>query len=132
MDPFKDLYERICRSLIGWFEVGGFTLISPKVVFEVVEIIWLIRDRLITAQSRQKSYAYNTKRDLEFMLGNLVYLKISPMKGVKRFEKKGKISPRMWGPMRFWKTLSVAYELKLKIELARFIRCSIHQYSKSA
>ena len=54
----------------------------------------MIRDRLAIAYSRQKSYVDNRKRDLAFEVGNQVYLKISPMKGVTRFGKKGKFSPR--------------------------------------
>ena len=50
-----------------------------------MEKVKLIRERLKTAQSRQKSCADVRRRDLEFEVGDLVYLKISPMRGVKRF-----------------------------------------------
>ena len=53
----------------------------------------MIRDRLKIAYSQQKSYADNRRRDLEFEVGDMVYLKISPMKGVMRFGKKGKLCP---------------------------------------
>ena len=49
-------------------------------------------------QSRQKSYADIRRRDLEFEVGDLLYQKISPMRGVKRSEKKGKLSPHNVGP----------------------------------
>ncbi|WMV09170.1 hypothetical protein MTR67_002555, partial [Solanum verrucosum] len=79
----------------------------------------LIRDRLKTAHSRQKSYADNRKRNLEFEVGDWVYLKISPMKGVMRFGKKGKLSPRYVGPYEILKRVGkVAYELKFPIEFA--------------
>ena len=58
----------------------------------------VIRDRLANAYSRQKSYADNGKQPLEFDVGDHVYLKISPMKGVIRFGRKGKLSPRYVGP----------------------------------
>ena len=58
----------------------------------------MIRDRLATAYSRQKSYADNRKIPLEFDIGDKVYLKISPMKGVMRFDTKGKLSPKYVGP----------------------------------
>ena len=71
------------------------------------------------AHSRQKSYADNRKRDLEFEVGDWVNLKISPMKGVMRLGKKGKLSPRYVGPYEILKRVGkVAYELKLPIELA--------------
>ena len=50
------------------------------------------------AQSRQKSYADKRRKDLEFAIGNHVFLKVAPMKGVMRFGKKGKLSPRYVGP----------------------------------
>ncbi|WMV49969.1 hypothetical protein MTR67_043354 [Solanum verrucosum] len=64
-----------------------------EVVFEAIEKVRLIRDRLKTAQSRQKSCANNRKKDVEFKVGDWVYLKISSMKGVMRFGKKGKLVP---------------------------------------
>lgn len=67
-------------------------------MFEVMEKVKFIRERLKTVQSRQKSYAYMRRRDLEFEVGDLMYLKISPRKGVKRFSKRGKLSPRYVSP----------------------------------
>ncbi|WMV38069.1 hypothetical protein MTR67_031454 [Solanum verrucosum] len=108
-----------CRSPVGWFEVGEFSLLGPEVVYEATEKVRLIRDRLKMAHSRQKSYVKNRKRDLELEVGDWVYLKISPMKGMMRFGKKGKLSPRYVGPYEILKCVGkVAYELKLPIELA--------------
>ena len=58
----------------------------------------MIQDRLLMAQSRQKSYADRKIRDFEFMVGERVLLKVSPMKGVMRFGKKGKLRPMYIGP----------------------------------
>ena len=72
-----------------------------------------------TAYSRQKSSADNRRRNLEFEESDKVYFKISPMKGVVRFGKKGKLSPRYVGPYEILQWVGkVAYELKLPIELA--------------
>ena len=57
-------------------------------------------DWLKTASSRQKSYADNRIRDLEFEEGDKVHLKISPMKEVMRFGKKGNLIPRYVGPYK--------------------------------
>ena len=65
--------------------MGEAVVSGPDSVFEAMEKVKLIRKRLKTAQSCQKSYAYVRRRDLEFEVGDLVYLKISPMRGVKRF-----------------------------------------------
>ena len=74
----------------------------------------------------QKSYAYHKRRDLEFEEGDKVYLKISPMKEVVIFGKKGKLSPRYVGPYEILQRVGKdSYELKLPRELSSFIRFSI-------
>ena len=100
MAPFEAIYGRKIRSRIGCFKLGEAAMSGPNSVFEAMEKVKLIRERLKTAQSHQKSYADVRRRDLEFEVGDLVYLKISPMRGVKRFEKKGKLSPRYVGPYK--------------------------------
>ncbi|MCF6786103.1 chromo domain-containing protein, partial [Corynebacterium parakroppenstedtii] len=73
---------------------------------------------LKTTQSHQKSYADVRRRDLEFKVGDWVYLKVSPMKGVVYFGKRGKLSPRYIGPYEVWKRVGkVAYELNLPSEM---------------
>jgi len=67
-------------------------VVGPDLVFDALEKFQLIRERLKTAQSRHKSYVDVWRKDLEFKIGD-VYLKFSSMKGVKRFGKKGKLSP---------------------------------------
>ncbi|XP_058181284.1 uncharacterized protein LOC131299723 [Rhododendron vialii] len=85
----------------------------------MMEKIKLIRERLEAAQSRQKNYADAGKREVEFQEGEWVFLKISPMKGVLRFGKKGKLNPRYVGPFEILEKVgSVAYRLALTPELA--------------
>jgi hypothetical protein len=72
--------------------------------------IALIRKRMLSAQSRQKSYADQHHRKLEFEIGDQVFLKVSPIKGVIRFGKKGKLSPRYVGPFEV-KGVSSYYSL---------------------
>ena len=79
----------------------------------------MIRDRLATAYSRRKSYSDNKKRALEFEVGDQVYLKISPIKSVIRFCKKGKLIPRNIGPYDILQRVgNFSYELKLPYDLA--------------
>ena len=73
-----------------------------------------IQEKLIAAQNRQKEYADRKVRDLEFMEGEQVLLKVSPMKGVMRFGKRAKLSLRYIGPFEVLKSIGeVAYELAL-------------------
>jgi hypothetical protein len=53
---------------------------------------------MAAAQARQKSYADKRRRPIEFEVGDHVYLKVSPMKGVQRFGVKRKLAPRYVGP----------------------------------
>ena len=78
--------------------MGEFTLFGPKFVYEATKKVRLIMQRLRTNFCWQKTYAFNRKRDLEFNVGDWVYLKISPMKGVMRSRKKGTLIPRYVGP----------------------------------
>ena len=119
MAPFEALYGRKCRSSIGWFEVGEIALIGQDLVFEAMDKVRLIRERLKSAQSRQKSYSDNRRKNIEFEVNDWVYLKISPMKGVVKFGKKGKLSPRYIGPYKILRKVGkVAYELDLPNDLA--------------
>ncbi|WMV24077.1 hypothetical protein MTR67_017462 [Solanum verrucosum] len=84
-------------------KVGESALIGPDSVHDAMENVQFIRDRLKTAQSRQKSYADVRRRDLDFQIDDWVFLKVSPMKGVMWFGKKGKLSSRYVGPYRILK-----------------------------
>ncbi|GJU27026.1 putative reverse transcriptase domain-containing protein [Tanacetum coccineum] len=116
--PFEALYGRKCRSLIMWAEVGEGQLIGSELVQETTEKISQIKDRLKVARDRQKSYADKRRKPLEFSVGDYVFLKVSPCKGVVRFGKKGKLAPRFVGPFEIIKKVgSVAYRLDLPEEL---------------
>nr|GEW48806.1 putative reverse transcriptase domain-containing protein [Tanacetum cinerariifolium] len=92
--PFEALYGRNCRSPIGWSEVRDSQLTGLELIQETNKKIVHIKNRLLTARSRQKSYADVRRIPLEFNLGDKVMLKVSPWKGVIRFGKRGKLSPR--------------------------------------
>jgi hypothetical protein len=71
---------------------------GPDILLEAEENIKTVRENLKIAQSRQRSYANTRRRELSFEVGDFVYLKVSPIKGVKRFGVKGKLAPRYIGP----------------------------------
>ncbi|XP_024027447.1 uncharacterized protein LOC112093387 [Morus notabilis] len=83
------------------------------------EMVKVIRQQIVTAQSRQKSYAYVRQRPLEFEVGDLVFIKVAPMKGVMRFGKRGKLSPRYVRPYKVIECIgNVANKLELPQEMA--------------
>ena len=118
MAPYEALYVRPCRSPTCWLEVGESSLFGQEIVRETTEKIQLIRERLRTVQSRQKSYANRRRRPLEFQEGDYVFLKVSPKKGVFRFGKKGNLAPRYIGPFEVIKVVGkAAYQLRLPTQL---------------
>ena len=114
MAPYKTLYGRPCRSPICWTEVGESSITGPDLIRDTSEKVSLIRQRLLTAQSLQKSYADVCRRPLEFEVGDHVFLKVMPKRGVVRFDKRGKLSPRFIGPFEILERVgTVAYRLAL-------------------
>ena len=79
--PFEAMYGRRCRSSVGWFEVRKSSILRQEIINEALEKVKVIWDRLATTYSRQKCYANNRKRTLEFDVSDQVYLKLSPTKG---------------------------------------------------
>ncbi|GJY15805.1 putative reverse transcriptase domain-containing protein [Tanacetum coccineum] len=93
--PFEALYGRKCRSPVLWAEIGESSLIGPELVQEMTNKVVLIKEKLKAARDRQKSYADNRRKPLEFEVGDRVMLKVSPWKGVIHFGKKGKLAPSL-------------------------------------
>ncbi|XP_073271513.1 uncharacterized protein [Primulina huaijiensis] len=119
MIPYEALYGRKCRSLIHWDEVGERSYLGPEIVQQTVDVVLKIRNRMKTAQSRQKSYADRRMRDLEFVVGDHIFVKITPMKGVMRFGKKCELSPRFIGPFEILEKVgTLAYHVALSPNLA--------------
>ena len=114
MAPYEALCGRPCRSPLCWTKVGERSIISPDLIRDTSEKVSLIRQRLLTAQSRQKSYADVRRRPLEFEVGDHVFLKVMPKRGVVKFCKRGKLSPRFIGPFEILERVgTVAYRLAL-------------------
>ncbi|XP_073046111.1 uncharacterized protein [Primulina eburnea] len=120
MAPYEALYGRKCRSPLYWDEVGERKMLGPELVQQTADVVAVIRERMKTAQSRQKSYADVRRRPLQFEIGDHVFLKIAPLKGVMRFGKKGKLSPRFIGPFEILDRVGDrAYRLALPPDLDR-------------
>jgi hypothetical protein len=114
MAPFEALYGRRCRTPLNWSQTGEREIFGPDLVLEAEEKVRVIKKNLEAAQARQKSYHDKRRKPLQFEVGDHVYLKVSPTKGVQRFGIKGKLAPRYIGPYEIKETCGpVAYQLKL-------------------
>ena len=98
MAPYEALYGRKCQSPLCWYETGKRSLLGPEMIAETTEQIKKIRSRMLIAQSRQKSYADQRQKPLEFEEGEHVFLKVTPTIGVGRAFKTKKLNPRYIGP----------------------------------
>jgi hypothetical protein len=94
MAPFKVLYGCWCHTPLNWIKPGEKVIFGPDLVEEAEATIHRIQDNLKVAKSRQEAYANKRRWHLEFKVGDHVYLRVLPMKGVKRFGMKQKLAPR--------------------------------------
>ncbi|XP_010480761.1 PREDICTED: uncharacterized protein LOC104759552 [Camelina sativa] len=108
------MYGRPCRTPLCWTEVGERTSFNHKLIDETTEKIKFIQESMKKAQDRQKKYADRKRREVEFEVGDMVYLKVAPQKGKDRFGKVGKLAVRFIGPYRIEKRVGeVAYRLSM-------------------
>jgi hypothetical protein len=119
MTPIEALYGRPCHTPLSWSESGERVIFGPDIVIEAEEKVKQIQANIIAAQSRQKSYTDKRRNPMEFKVGDHIYLRVSPMKGVRRFGIKGKLAPRyiglypiidMYGP--------TSYQVELPMKLS--------------
>jgi hypothetical protein len=98
---------------------GERQFFGPELIQETEEQVRIIRENLRVAQTRQKSYVDNIRRPLEFEEGDHVYLKVSPLRGMRRFKVKGKLSPRYIEPFNILRRVGeMAYQLELPDNLS--------------
>jgi hypothetical protein len=119
MAPFEALYGHCCRTPVNLIEHGERMIFGPDHVTMAEEIVHCIQFNLKVVKARQESYANKRHWSLEFKASDRVYLRVSPMHGVKRFGIKGKLEPHYIGPFLILARLgNVAYRLELPQTLA--------------
>jgi hypothetical protein len=118
MAPYEALYGRQCQTPLFWSQTGESQVFGPEVLKYAEKQVQMVRESLKVAQTRQKSYADKRRRDLSFGVGDFVHLKVSPMRGTRRFKVKGKLAPRYVGPFKIIdRKGEVAYQLELPPQL---------------
>ncbi|WVZ97173.1 hypothetical protein U9M48_042728 [Paspalum notatum var. saurae] len=117
--PFEALYGKRCRTPLFWNQTGEKQVFGPDIIQDAEQQLWIVQENLRVAQFRQRSYADVRRRDLSFKVDDHVYLKVSPMRGIRRFNMKGKLAPRYIGPFKILeKKGEVAYRLELPPSLS--------------
>jgi hypothetical protein len=86
MMPFEMLYGRRCRTPLFWSETGERKVFRPDILQEAEKQVCTVRENLGVAQSKQKSYIDHRRRELSFEVRDFVYLKVSPMRGLRHFK----------------------------------------------
>jgi hypothetical protein len=92
MALFEAMYGRRCRTSLSWSQTRERKIFGPDLVIEVEEKVRVIHENLRVTQSRQKSYSDKRRKPLQFEVGDHVYLRVSPTKGVQRFGVRGKLA----------------------------------------
>jgi hypothetical protein len=119
MALFEMLYGHWCRTSLFWNETGQRKVFGPDILQEVEKQVRMVRENLQVTQSRQKSYTDHRRRELSFEVGDFVYLKVSPMRGLRHFKVWGKLAPRFIGPFKILERRGeVAYQLELLPQLS--------------
>jgi hypothetical protein len=121
MAPFEALYGCKCRTPLNWSETRESQIFGPDIIKEAEEQVQIIQNRLKAAQSRQKSYADSKRRPVTFNMGDFVYLRVTPLKGMQRFHVKGKLAPHYIGPFKILERRGeMSYKLEVPAELSEF------------
>jgi hypothetical protein len=114
MTPFEALYGCRCHTPLNWVKPSVRMAFGPDLVMEAKEIVHCIQSNLKAAKSCLEHYANKRRRPLTFTVGDHMYLRVSPMRGVKRFGIKGKLAPHYIGLFLILEKLGdVAYKLEL-------------------
>ncbi|WVZ70434.1 hypothetical protein U9M48_019105 [Paspalum notatum var. saurae] len=117
--PFEALYGKRCRTPLFWNQTGEKQLFGSDIIQDAEQQLWIVQENLRVAQSRQRSYADVRRRDLSFKVDDHVYLKVSQMRSIRRFNMKEKLAPRYIGPFKIMeKKGEVAYRLELPPSLS--------------
>jgi hypothetical protein len=102
-----------------WSQTGESQVFGPEVLKDADRQVQMVRESLKVAQSRQKSYADKSRRDLSFEIRDFVYLKVSRVRGTRRFKVKGRLAPRYVRPFKIVdRRGEVTYQLELPPQLS--------------
>lgn len=100
---YEVLYGRKCRSPLCWDDISDQIVLGPQRIQDTMEQIRVVQERMKATQDRHKAYADKGRWPEAFEVGENVFLKLSPTKGIVRFGKKGKLGQKYIGHSRYWR-----------------------------
>ncbi|WVZ70959.1 hypothetical protein U9M48_019588 [Paspalum notatum var. saurae] len=101
------------------YQASEKQVFGPDIIQDAEQQLRIVQENLRVAQSKQRSYADVRRRNLTFKVDDDVYLKVSPMRGIRRFNMKGKLAPKYIGPFKIPESKGeVAYRLELPPSLS--------------
>ena len=116
MALYEALYGRKCRTPVFWTDLNEHKIIGYDIVKDTKEKVQVIQQRFKAASDKQKLYADMTRKDIEYEVGDKVFLKVSPWRKIL----KEKLSPRFIEPYEILEIIGpVTYRLALPPELAK-------------
>ena len=98
MSPYEYLYGRRCRTIVTWDNPVNRVVLGPKLLKEMEQEVVKIRKNLKASQDKQKSYADKHRVNIEFSIGDHVYLRVRARKSSLKLGSCAKLSPRYCGP----------------------------------
>jgi hypothetical protein len=118
LSPFEILYDRKCMTPISWDNLADRLMVGPEMLQEMENMVRKVQQNLKEAQDRQKSYADQKRRHLEFQVGDHVYLKVKARKSSLKLGNCAKMAPRFCGPFEILARIGpIAYQLALPANL---------------
>ena len=119
MAPFEALYGRRCRKPLCYNESGESVVVGPEIVQQTTNKIKMIREKMRTSHSCQKSYHDKRRKNLEFKKGEYLFLRVTLVTGVGRALKSRKLTPCFIGLYQIAERVGeVAYQIHLPPSLA--------------
>ncbi|KAK5771842.1 hypothetical protein PVK06_048093 [Gossypium arboreum] len=116
MAPYEALYGHKFRTPLYWTELSEKKMHGVELIRETEEKVKVIRDSIKAASDRQKSYADLKRKEIEFQVGDRVFLRVSPWKKILRVGRKRKLSLRFIGPYKIVERIGPILSLPSKLE----------------
>ena len=123
MSLYEALYGRQCKTPVTWDNPVNRVVLGPELLKEMEQEVIKIRQNLKAAQDKHKSYVDKHRMNIEFSVGDHVYLRVKANKSSLKLGNCAKLSPRYCGPFEVLEELGMLHidlHFLLVLELIMF------------